>query len=258
MSKVILILADGMRPDGLEACGHPFLEELKAHSVYTMNAVTVMPSVTLPCHMSLFLSVPPQRHGILTNTYVPQVRPVKGLFERIRESGKTAAMYYNWGELRDLAAPDSLAKGLYESGHIYGYEKTNLTLTEAVVRDMRENMPDFIFLYLGWLDEAGHAEGWMSEEYLRALRQSVECVRNVVSCMPEDTELFFTADHGGHGRSHGTDMKEDMTIPLFAYRKNRKGREIPGAGLMDIAPTAAALLGIAPDPEWEGKEICLA
>ena len=92
MSKVILILADGMRPDGLEACGHPFLEELKAHSVYTMNAVTVMPSVTLPCHMSLFLSVPPQRHGILTNTYVPQVRPVKGLFERIRESGNTAAM----------------------------------------------------------------------------------------------------------------------------------------------------------------------
>lgn len=78
-NKAILILADGMRPDALQACGNPYAMELCAKSAHTMQAKTVMPSVTLPCHMSLFHSVTPQRHGILSNVYVPQVRPVTGI-----------------------------------------------------------------------------------------------------------------------------------------------------------------------------------
>ena len=78
MSKVFLALLDGMRPDALAVCNHPLFQELLSTSRYTMNMRTVMPSVTLPCHMSLFHSVSADRHGILTNTYVPQVRPVNG------------------------------------------------------------------------------------------------------------------------------------------------------------------------------------
>ena len=55
--KVILISVDGMRPDGLQQCGNPFLEELKKTASYTFDARTVIPSVTLPCHMSMFHSV---------------------------------------------------------------------------------------------------------------------------------------------------------------------------------------------------------
>ena len=75
MKKVILILSDGFRPDALTSCGNPYGRELLEKGSYSLEARTVCPSVTLPCHMSLFHSVPPQRHGILTNTYVPQVRP---------------------------------------------------------------------------------------------------------------------------------------------------------------------------------------
>lgn len=47
--KVVLILVDGMRPDSLEKAGHPFIEEMKAKGSSTLEAQTVMPSVTLPC-----------------------------------------------------------------------------------------------------------------------------------------------------------------------------------------------------------------
>ena len=47
-------------------------------ATYSLTAQTVMPSVTLPCHMSLFHSVEPLRHGTTDNVYMPQVRPVKG------------------------------------------------------------------------------------------------------------------------------------------------------------------------------------
>ncbi|NMA82317.1 MAG: hypothetical protein GX962_00435, partial [Epulopiscium sp.] len=105
--KVILILVDGMRPDSLEICGNKFIETFKGVSEFTLNGKTVYPSITLPCHMSLFHSVPPERHGILTNTYVPQVRPIKGLFEVLHEAGKSCTSVYNWEELRDLGRPGS-------------------------------------------------------------------------------------------------------------------------------------------------------
>ena len=60
--KVILVLVDGMRPDGMLGCGHPFSAELVSRSSHALDAQTVMPSVTLPCHMSLFHAVDPARH----------------------------------------------------------------------------------------------------------------------------------------------------------------------------------------------------
>ncbi len=75
-NKVLLILVDGMRSDSLAACGHPYIPRLQRECTSTLQARSMMPSVTLPCHMSLFHSVPPARHGVTTNLYVPQVRPV--------------------------------------------------------------------------------------------------------------------------------------------------------------------------------------
>ena len=90
MNKVILISIDGMRPDGLTACGNPFVKTMMEKGSYAMDARTVMPSVTLPCHMSMFHSVPPERHGITTNLYMPQVRPVNGIMEQVKMQGGKA------------------------------------------------------------------------------------------------------------------------------------------------------------------------
>lgn len=87
--KTLLILVDGMRPEALE--GVPEAGEMMRQSACALDAVTVMPSVTLPCHMSLFHSVDPGRHGTTTNTYAPQVRPVNGLCEVLVRAGKKCA-----------------------------------------------------------------------------------------------------------------------------------------------------------------------
>ena len=65
--KCILILVDGMRPDAMALCGHPFYPEFLERGAVELSGRSVMPSVTLPCHVSLFHSVPPQRHGTVTN-----------------------------------------------------------------------------------------------------------------------------------------------------------------------------------------------
>ena len=255
MNKAIIILVDGMRPDGMVKSGSKYLEKLTEHAAYTMSATTVMPSVTLPCHMSLFHSVPPERHGITTNTFMPQVRPVKGLGEVLKAAGKKNAFFYNWEQLKDLTRPDSLSDACYVSGHTYGYEEANRRLTENCVKYIKEENPDFVFLYLGWTDEAGHAEGWMGKEYLRSIDESLKCIEKVENALSDDYLMIVTADHGGHGRSHGTDMPEDMTIPMFLYNRKLASKQIKDANIVDIAPTVVKLLGAQPEPEWEGKAI---
>ncbi|MBE5766398.1 MAG: hypothetical protein E7335_04410 [Clostridiales bacterium] len=255
MCKVQLILVDGMRPDALAACKNPYVNELLENSLYTLKAQTVMPSVTLPCHMSLFHSVEPGRHGITTNTYMPMARPVDGICERVRKGGKKPGLYYNWEELKDLARPDSLANSVYYSGHCYGYAAANPYVANEAIRAINELGLDFTFTYFGWSDEAGHNFGWMGEEYLHAVHESWNCIRKMVESAPEDCITIITADHGGHDRAHGTDMPEDMLIPVILHGKGLKGELEGDVSIMDIAPTIVKLLGCECAPEWEGKSL---
>jgi arylsulfatase A-like enzyme len=67
---------------------------------------------------------------------------------------------------------------------------------------------------------------------------------------------MVTADHGGHDRSHGTMMPEDMTIPLFLKGSRfTPGKVIESANIIDIAPTIAELLHVERNADWEGKSL---
>ena len=111
MKKVLLILCDGMRPDALKDI--PQVEKLKQKTTHTLSAKTVFPSVTLPCHVSLFHSVDPTRHGTTTNVYAPQVRPINGLAEVLKTAGKKCAMFFSWEQLKDITRPGSLEHSFF-------------------------------------------------------------------------------------------------------------------------------------------------
>ena len=253
--KVILISVDGMRPDGLRSCGNPYVKELESLCAYTYSARSMNPSVTFPCHFSMTHSVTPQRHGILTNTYVPQVRPVLGLFEKIKACGGVSSMFYGWEPLRDIASPGSLRFSTYVNA--YMKESSDTVLTDEAIRNIDENDPDFVFLYMVETDEkGGHDNGWMSKEYLRRISIATDNVKRVIERFGDKYSIIIMADHGGHDRSHGSEMPEDMTIPFFFFGKEFHAGEISKElSLLDIAPTIAKIMGIEPEPEWEGSPI---
>ena len=253
--KVILISIDGMRPDGLKACGNPYVDELEKICSYTYNAKSMNPSVTFPCHFSMTHSVTPQRHGILTNTYVPQVRPVTGIFEKISAAGGVSAMFYGWEPLRDIASPGSLKFARYINS--YMQESGDTVLTNEAEKLIDEHHPDFVFLYMVETDEkGGHDNGWMSEEYLRRISIAIDNVKRMIEKFGEEYSVIIMTDHGGHGRSHGTDLLEDMTIPLFLCGPDFiPGENIKNASLLDIAPTIATIMGIKSDSDWEGRSL---
>ena len=254
-NKVILISIDGMRPDGLKACGNPYLSELEKKCAYTYNASSMKPSVTFPCHFSMTHSVTPERHGILTNTYIPQVRPVTGIFEKIKVAGGVSSMFYGWEPLRDIVSPGTLRFATYINA--YMKESSDTVLTDEAIRNIEENHPDFVFLYMVETDEkGGHDNGWMSEEYLRRISIAIDNVKRVFDKFGEEYSIIIMADHGGHDRSHGSELPEDMIIPLFFYGKDFAAGEITRElSLLDIAPTIADIMGVAPEREWEGSSV---
>lgn len=252
-----MILIDGLRSDALIAADHSFVKELMQTSRYAIESRSVMPSVTLPCHMSIFHSVEPSRHGTITNTYAPQVRPIRGLCEVLSAAGKKVDFYYDWEPLRDLSRPLSLNRSDFISGCNNGYDASDQILTDrAAARIQAGDIVDFTFFYLCFVDESGHKYGWMSQEYMDSVKVNLDRAQKLAAMLPEDVDLIVTADHGGHDRSHGTDADTDMKVPLFL-----RGQGItPGAMdcdscIIDIAPTVVKRMDLPADPDWEGKAL---
>jgi len=255
MKKVILISIDGMRPDGVMNCGNPYVQEMLKNGSHALDARTVVPSVTLPCHTSMFHSVTPERHGITTNTYMPQVRPINGLAEQIAMAGGKSAMFYGWEPLRDITRPGSLTWAEYINA--YADDHTDGILTDKALACIEKYRPDFVFLYMVETDEkGGHDSGWMTETYLDYVSHAISNVKRVVEAAGDEYTVIVTADHGGHDRAHGSEMPEDMTIPMFFIGQEfEPGKALENVSILDLAPTIAKIMGVYPAREWEGKAL---
>ena len=255
MSPTLFIMLDGVRPDALEQANCPNLTAFRARGSSTLKAQSVMPCITLPCHTSIFHSVPPSRHGITSNEWHPLARPLPGLVDVIGNSAKTAAFFYNWEQLRDLNRPGTLAFSFFRNT-AYNVDGDDEITTEAAKR-IPVDKPDFAFLYIATVDTIGHFFGWMSPEYLAQLERADGLLGKVFAALPSDYAVIIHADHGGHDRNHGEDVPEDMTIPWLAAGPGIKaGYEIQSpVSLLDTAPTIARLLGLPIHPQWEGKAV---
>ncbi len=256
-THIALILIDGMRPDGLQQAVIPEMDDLMTGGSFTLAATTVMPSISLPCIASLFWSVTPERHGITDNIYHPSNPPVPSLFEVIHQAGLSTASFYNWEELRDLARPGALDRAFFLKNLEQSDGMGDLELTELVVSWMAQKPVNFAFIYLGLTDIAGHSSGWMSPAYLEIIARADRCVGLIRRALPPNSLLIVTADHGGHDHSHGTDLPEDMTVPVILHGPGvPKGQALAApVAITDLAPTILAALDLPIPAEWTGRNL---
>lgn len=252
----VLFLIDGMRPDGMMQADTPNMDRLRDNGAYTLSARTVMPSMTLPCHTSLFLGVRPSRHGISSNVWTPQVRPIAGLFDVLHQAGLVTAAFYNWEELRDLGRPGSLNASFFVKEE-KGDGKTDTAVATYAASWLADNPFNFAFVYLGGTDIVGHAHGWMSQPYLDAIAYADHCIGTVMASLPQECTIMVTSDHGGHEQTHGTDSQEDMTTPIILSGPTvERGTLIEQqVEITDIAPTVVQYFGLKKPKEWIGTPI---
>ena len=126
--KVILISIDGLRADVIE--NTEYGRYLMQNHAYTLEVTTVNPSITLPCHTSMFYSVTPNEHGIIANTYTPSENLGDGIIEVLSKENKTTAMFYNWYEISYLDRGSVADVNTFISGYDEGWEEANASLGE--------------------------------------------------------------------------------------------------------------------------------
>lgn len=260
-AKVLLIVMDGCRPDALQQATTPRIDTLWQTGAYTWNARTVMPSVTLPSHSTMFRGVSPQKHGICEdNVYRPSAAAFPSITDVAKLGQKRTAMFYSWEQLRDLAAPGSLDLS-YCMNAIYG-EDNDTPVAEVAAAHLVDKQPDFCFLYLGDVDISGHLHGWMSPEQIEFIEANDKAVGIVLDALEkaglrDAYTILLQADHGGHDTDHGTEMPEDMTIPWILNGPGvKKGHVIQTqVNMADTPATIAHLLELERPEVWEGTPV---
>lgn len=260
-SKVLHIILDGCRPDALQSAHTPYLDSLWQGGAYSWAARSVMPSVTLPCHTSMFRGISPAQHGVRAdNIYNPAASAFPSIVEVASLANLHTAMFYSWEQLRDLSNPGSLKFSHFRYAD-YGLDN-DTPVAQAAADYLVAHQPDFCVLYLGDIDISGHLYGWMSPGYIEAIETNDRAVGIVLAALEnaglrEAYTICVLADHGGHETDHGTDSPEDMTIPFIlngAGVKSGCQLESP-ISLLDVAPTLAHILNLKQPAVWEGHPV---
>jgi hypothetical protein len=258
---VIVVSIDGLRADAIERAGARTMTGLRAAGSATLAAQTVLPSRTLPSHTSMLTGVVPETHGITWNsdrTDEVGTVGVPTIFDLAQQAGYHTAAFFSKEKFRHLVHEGSLNEARLPN---FGVLPAARTVGEAV-RYMRRERPNLLFVHIAEPDFLGHRLGWMSLLYRWSVREADAGVRELLAAANEtfgegNFTLIVTADHGGHGRDHGTDHALDTTIPWISYGRGvRPEHRIAGAvRTMDTAATVLRLMGVPVPQGWDGSPV---
>jgi predicted AlkP superfamily pyrophosphatase or phosphodiesterase len=245
--RVTIISIDGLRPDAILSTGAPNILALAGRGAYTWRARTVMPSTTLPSHVSMLSGVEPAVHGIVWDEYEPARGrlSVPTIFSVARDRGKRTAVVTGKSKFAYFC----------DSGACDSWTIADRSDDDVVGRV--SGGPDLLFVHLPDVDRTGHALQWMSDAYLTAVRRADDVVGRIVAALPPDTTVILTADHGGHVDGHGTSEPVDVTIPwVIAGPHTAKGKALSATiRTVDTAATAAYVLGVPLPGAISGRAI---
>jgi predicted AlkP superfamily pyrophosphatase or phosphodiesterase len=224
-------------------------------SAFTLEAQTVMPSVTLVSHASMLVGVCPAKHGVNWNDYIPNLGYAVGtdLFDIAHAAGLRTYIYAGKEKLRQVTEPSSLDQFVYVNDR-------DLVLMERLIAEFPQDF-GVLFIHLALTDGMGHVYGWLSPEQLSVIRRADEALGLFLAALDarglrSETLLILSADHGGHDTTHGSSLPEDMTIPWVASGAGVQPKALTSpVHTMDTAATAAFALGLPIPAEWDGVPV---
>ncbi|NWG08200.1 MAG: alkaline phosphatase family protein [Chloroflexi bacterium] len=253
--RVLILSMDGLRPDAIALAPMPNLQALMAGSAYTLAAQTIHPSATLPAHSSMLTGICPSKHGVNWNDYLPLLGYARGtdLFDLAHAAGMQTVMYVGKEKLRQITEPASTDQFVFINDR-------DLVIAGELIANFPQDFR-LLFVHFPTPDWMGHEYGWLSSQQLSVIFRADEALGNILAELSarglrEETLIIVTADHGGHGTTHGSSLPEDMTIPWIAAGAGIQPRQLTiPVHTMDTAATAAFALGLPIPAEWDGVPV---
>jgi predicted AlkP superfamily pyrophosphatase or phosphodiesterase len=275
---VFIISLDGGKPAAIEQSQMPVLGRLVAEGAHTWTANTIFPSITLPSHTSMLTGVGPDKHHILWNGWVPSrgVVGVPTVFSEAKKGGFSTAMFVGKEKFRHLLLTNSVDEFNYGRSDAIQVVKSDsdgaevkregTVLADRVARQAAayivEHKPNLCFIHFADPDSAGHRSGWGSPQQLEAFAKSDAALDVVLKAISQagiadQSVVIVSADHGGHGHTHGSKSPEDMEIPWVAWGKGvKRGFTITApVSTCDTTATALWLLNVSCPAKMDGTPV---
>ncbi len=268
VKHVLVIGVDGLSPRGITDANTPNLDRLRREGAYSFGAQAVMPSVSSPNWASILMGASPAEHEITSNDWVradireksycngKEGETFPTIFRVLREKYPDGdlACFYDWDDFGRLVEPG----GPTFIADCRGEDKT----AEEAARYLLAHQPLFTFVHLDHVDHAGHAEGWYTPAYSRAVEKLDQLVGKMLDAlrkagMYEQTVILVTADHGGIDKKHGGDTPQERTIPWIIRGPGIKTNAPITTSIQtyDTAATLAYVLGCPPPSCWTGRPV---
>lgn len=258
MRRVVIVLADGLRPDAITPTDMPSLDGLARAYTMALHASTIRPSRTVAALASLATGVAPATHGLIEPglsflSRLPRLRPLARELTRGGVSSEVVASELLPAERAVLwALTKAAGLGRYRSAGVRARDVARAALTATLAQST-----GLVFVYLNDCDEAGHAHGWMSPQY-RAAAIEVDAAIGVLAILAEHSLLIVLSDHGGGGvtaHDHAEPHPVNDRIPLVlagpdVTRHHQLTRHV---SLLDIPPTLLWWFGLEVPVSYEGR-----
>jgi predicted AlkP superfamily pyrophosphatase or phosphodiesterase len=231
--NVLLISFDSFGWKYLDLVETPVLDTFKKQGVYADYMINVIPTETFPNHVSLATGLYPESHGIVSNDmYDPifhdyfnmsvtdpkwwwgnGVQPI--WYTNEKQGGISGVTYWPGYNIQNYTSTywNKLHLNLLDFENMISY-KDSVDLAMKWLRS--EKPPNFLMLYFGMLDHAGHQYGFGSPQAL----QEVKNIDNITGYLLEQLEqnnlldkwnIILTADHGM------TNISESRVINITDY-----------------------------------------
>ncbi len=251
VQQVVLVVVGGLRYDS--SLQMPYLNSLRRQGVearcrgyfpsHSQTAWTTLISGAGPeINDAPLLDVAYQEIDSLT---------VDGLLTEAKRADLTTALAgFKWWER--MIPDQGLDRSFFTS---MSDAEADRQVTEAALGFMYTVRPNFLLVHLSQVDYAGRNFGTASQQYRSAVRRVDSHIREIAQAMSLTRNvLIITADHGYLvNGGHGGGEEEVVITPLVMAG----GRVVPGPhdeiDQADIAPTIAALLGLAVPSAAQGQ-----
>jgi arylsulfatase A-like enzyme len=201
-------------------------------------------------------------HGISWNSdKTGQFGTVKvpTVFGLAHDAGFTTAAFFSKTKFHHIDAPNTIDFMRAPNG---GAVPWNSGKTVDLMRaHLGAANPNLLFVHLADPDFVGHSFGWMGRLYGMAVRDADAAVARILSTADArygrgHYTVILTADHGGHGKRHGSTDPLDTTIPWVVWGAGvQPGEPLTGIRTMDTAATALWLLGIDAPESFSGRAV---
>jgi hypothetical protein len=258
VGQVVVVLVDGLAYQASRAM--PFLNTLRARGA-DLECRIGLPSLSLPGRAVLMTGAWQEIHGQATN-FNPRPLPVEHLFLTAKRRGLTTALAAG-------SAPQAMFAPYVDERVVY----PRLAKDEAVSLDrlaaellwmgettralLRDKRPRFFLMDYTITDEAGHRWGAASAEYAKAAAAVDGEIRKLAAEIDlRRTVLIVTSDHGHVAAGgHGGPEKDVVEVPLVLAGGPVRAGMGGACEEVDVAPTIAALLGVAVPASSQGRPL---